>query len=139
MKRQLENKKAAESLYSRVREILETARSSAYRAVNVAMVQAYWHIGRTIIEEEQKGKARADYGKQLINELSIRLTADFGKGFDSSNIWHMRSFYLSFPILDAVRRELTWTHYRLLLKVDRPEVRKFYLDECIAGNWSLNC
>jgi predicted nuclease of restriction endonuclease-like (RecB) superfamily len=136
MKKKLDDIKSIESIYSRVREILETARSSAYRAVNFAMVQAYWHIGREIVEEEQKGKARADYGKQLINELSIRLTADFVKGFDPSNIWHMRSFYLSFPILDAVRRELTWTHYRLLLKVERPEVRKFYLDECIAANWS---
>lgn len=100
------------------------------------MVQAYWNIGRIIVEEEQKGKTKAYYGKQLIAELAKRLKADFGKGFDQSNLWHMRSFYLAFPILDAVRRELTWTHYRLLLRVERQEVRQFYLDECIAANWS---
>jgi len=76
------------------------------------MVQAYWNIGRIIVEEEQKGKTKADYGKQLIAELAKRLKADFGKGFNQSNLWHMRSFYLAFPILDAVRRELTWTHGR---------------------------
>ena len=84
---------------------------SSTTASNFAMVQAYWNIGRIIVEEEQKGKTKADYGKQLIAELAKRLKADFGKGFDQSNLWHMRSFYLAFPILDAVRRELTWTHY----------------------------
>jgi hypothetical protein len=65
-----------------------------------------------------------------------RLRTDFGRGFDRSNLWFMRSFYLSFPKNDALRRELTWTHYRLLLKVERPEVRPFYIDECISANWS---
>lgn len=136
MKKKIADTKSVVSVYSRIRNILETARSTAYRAVNFAMVQAYWNIGRVIVEEEQRGKVKAEYGKQLIAELSRRLTADFGRGFDPSNLWHMRSFYLSFPILDALRRELTWTHYRLLLKVELPEVRKFYLDECIASNWS---
>src|SRR4030042_2072717 len=122
--------------YKAIKEILEEARSTAFRAVNFAMVQAYWNVGRVIVEDEQKGKVKAGYGRQLINELAERLTADFGKGFDPSNLWHMRSFFLAFPILDAVRRELTWTHYRLLLKVERSDVRQFYIDECIAGNWA---
>lgn len=158
-----------ESIYSRVRDILETARSRAYHAVNFAMVQAYWHIGMVVVEEEQKGKAKAGYGEYLLKELSERLTKEFGKGFDPSNLRYMRLFYLSVEsvnilhsqsseeeICDAVRHisspgkkshalrdelpvvrpELSWTHYRLLLKVERPEVRKFYLDECIEASWS---
>ena len=156
MKRQLENKNAVESIYSRIREILETARTSAYRAVNFAMVQSYWHIGRVIVEEEQRGKAKADYGEYLIKELSERLTNEFGKGFTISNIKYFRQFYRSFEIshalrgqsritekshalrdeLPAVYPELSWTHYRLLLKVNKPDVRRFYVEECIAGNWS---
>ena len=134
--KKLKTTKPIESTYQTIKEVLEQARAQSYRAVNFAMVPAYWNIGRIIVEEEQKGKTKADYGKQLIAELAKRLKADFGKGFDQSNLWHMRSFYLSFPILDAVRRELTWTHYRLLLRVERQEVRQFYLDECIAANWS---
>ncbi|MBI4685714.1 MAG: hypothetical protein HY755_11000 [Nitrospirae bacterium] len=136
MKRQLENKKAVESIYSRVREILETARSSAYRAVNVAMVQAYWYIGREIVEEEQKGKVKAGYGEYLLKDLSQRLTKDFGKGFDYSNVKNMRQFYLIFPIGDALRSQLSWTHYRLLMRVEKESARNFYIEECIAGNWS---
>lgn len=182
MKRQLENTKTVESIYSRVREILDAARSIAYRAVNFAMVQAYWNIGRVIVEEELKGKSKAAYGEYLLKELSIRLTKDFGKGFTETNLRYMRLFYLSFEIVNAersqslpdkihhavrdesvstqkgdalrhtsitsqkshavrgelpiIRPELSWTHYRLLLKVERPDVRKFYLDECIASNWS---
>jgi len=144
-----------EQLYQRISAVLADARSSAYRAVNFAMVQAYWEIGRIIVEEEQKGKATAEYGEYLIKEISIRLTKAIGKGFDRRNLWFMRSFYLFFEIVNAlrsqlppstghavrdelpvVRPELTWTHYRLLLKVERPEVRQFYIDECIAANWS---
>lgn len=144
-----------EQLYQRINAVLADARSSAYRAVNFAMVQAYWEIGRIIVEEEQQGKATAEYGEYLIKEISVRLTKAIGKGFDRRNLWFMRSFYLSFEIVNAlrsqlppstghavrdelpvVRPELTWTHYRLLLKIERPEVRKFYVDECIAANWS---
>lgn len=78
-----------------------------------------------IVEEKQRGAARAEYGKQLIEELSRRLSAEFGKVFDRSNLWNMRAFYQTFPILDALRRELTWTHYRLLLRVDNPQARAF--------------
>jgi predicted nuclease of restriction endonuclease-like (RecB) superfamily len=125
-----------ESGYRRVREILEDARRQAHRAINAAMVLAYWEVGRTIVEEEQKGKARADYGKRLIDELSKRLTSDFGKGFDRSNLFHMKAFFLAFPKVDALRRELSWTHYRLLLKVEKPEARQFYEVEAVESNWS---
>jgi len=125
-----------DAVYSGIKKILEEARSTAYRAVNFAMVQEYWNIGRVIVEDEQKGKEKADYGKKLIKKLSKRLKADFGKGFDPSNLCYMRSFFLAFPILDAVRRELTWTHYRLLLKIEKENSRSFYLNEAAEANWS---
>ncbi|MHB8336756.1 MAG: PDDEXK nuclease domain-containing protein [Ignavibacteriaceae bacterium] len=187
------------SLYSDIKTILENARERSYRTVNFLMVEAYWNIGRLIVEEEQKGKRRADYGSYLINELSEKLTKDFGKGFDVSNIRHMRQFFLSFSIQDAVRLklkidensklhalrgesttskkairhsvrgesrtantntarseiaiqdavrrnsfdlqkylrpELSWTHYRLLLKLEKQEARFFYMNESANSNWS---
>jgi predicted nuclease of restriction endonuclease-like (RecB) superfamily len=122
--------------YERIKAILSEARAGAYRAINAAMVAAYWEIGRVIVEQEQQGHERAEYGQGLLVELSQRLSADFGRGFDRSNLWHMRSFYLSYPILDAVRRELSWTHYRLLLRVEKPEARAFYETEAVNSRWS---
>ena len=154
------------------------------------MVEAYWNIGRVIVEEEQKGKKRADYGRFLIKELSERLTKDFGKGFDEKNLWYMVKFYNAFPIVNALRSdsdefqiqetlrhtskkkkstishapsdeskdpgipilhsvrgefielknflraELSWTHYRLLLKLEKEEARYFYMNEAVNSNWS---
>lgn len=128
--------KAQKEFYQRIRAIIENARSNIARAVNTEMVLAYWHVGREIVEEEQKGKSRADYGKRLLETLSGRLTDDFGSGFHASNLWNMRQFYQVYPILDAVRRELSWTHYRILMRVEKPEARSFYEIECIKNNWS---
>ncbi|HGJ64422.1 TPA: DUF1016 domain-containing protein [bacterium] len=89
-----------------------------------------------IVEEEQNGKERADYGKYLIKELSRKLSSDFGKGFDERNLWYMKSFYLAFPNVNALRSELTWTHYRILLRVENLDARNFYLIESINSNWS---
>lgn len=122
--------------YSNIKQILETARNNVYRAVNFQMVQAYWNIGRVIVEEEQKGRDRAEYGKYLLKELSERLTRDYGKGFDESNLRYIRLFYLAFPKCDALRHELTWTHYRLLLRVENQNARGFYIIESINNNWS---
>ncbi len=127
---------AFEGLYNKVKEILESARNRSYRAVNFEMVQAYWNIGRTIIEEEQEGRERAEYGKYLLANLSIRLTADYGKGFDDRNLAYMRQFYRAFPNMNAVRSELSWTHYRILMRVEEEPAREFYLQECVEGNWS---
>jgi hypothetical protein len=132
----IEDKEKLGSIYRRIREILESARSGAYRAVNFAMVQAYWQIGREIVEGEQSGSHRADYGSAIIDELSKKLTKEYGQGFNKTNLWYMRQFHLVFRNLHALRGELTWTHYRLLLKVEKEEVRQFYLDECIQSNWS---
>lgn len=125
-----------EQTYERIKAILTDARTRAHRAINTAMVVAYWEIGRTIVEEEQRGRQRADYGREIVENLARRLLADFGKGFDRSNLWHMRSFYLGYPILDALRRELSWTHYRLLLRVENPDARSFYEQEAINARWS---
>jgi predicted nuclease of restriction endonuclease-like (RecB) superfamily len=125
-----------ESSYDRIKEILETARNRVYRAANSEMVISYWNIGRTIFEEEQKGSRRAGYGKLLLESLSVRLTNEFGKGFDKSNLWNMIGFYKTYPILDALRRELSWTHYRLLIRVEDDDAREFYMQEAIEGNWS---
>ena len=84
--------------YQSIAEVLQNARRNAYRAVNFAMVEAYWHIGRMIVEEEQQGKARAEYGSALIQSLSLRLTMEFGKGFSEQSLRTFRQFYLCFPI-----------------------------------------
>ena len=123
-------------VYERIRDILTESRADAWQAVNAAMITAYWEVGRVLVEEEQQGKTRADYGKHLVATLSERLSGEFGKGFDRSNLWNMRAFYLAFPILDAVRRELSWTHYRLLLRVTDPQARAFYEMEALNARWS---
>ena len=124
------------NLYGAIRQVLETARRSAYKAVNFAMVQAYWQIGRLIVEDEQKGEVRAEYGKKVLEELARRLTAEFGKGYDARELRKMRQFYLQFQKWDAVRPELSWTHYRLLLRVEKPDAREWYMNEAAAENWS---
>ncbi len=117
----LKEQSSIDTTYQNIKVIVEKARNTAYRAVNFAMVQAYWEVGRIIVEEEQKGEERAEYGKGLIKELSIRLTKDYGRGFDESNLRNMRSFYQTFPNCDALRHELSWTHYRLLLRIEKGE------------------
>ncbi len=122
--------------YKSIKTILEKARSKAFTAVNTAMVRAYWSIGRIIVEEEQKGRAKAGYGEYLLTNLAERLTKDFGKGFDESNLRYIRKFYMVFSIRDALRHELSWTHYRLLMRVEKEAARNFYIKECINSNWS---
>ena len=122
--------------FHEIATILLAARHKVYQFANSTMVQAYWNTGRVIVESEQKGKAKADYGQYLMRELSVKLTAKLGKGFDERNLRYMRQFFLGFPIRNAVRSELSWTHYRLLLKIEREVIRQFYVDECIAANWS---
>jgi len=123
-------------LLSDIRQIIEQARQRVYQTVNSEMVQAYWHIGRLIVEDEQQGQQRAAYGKQQLQQLSEQLTREFGKGFDASNLRNMRSFYLCFPKRDALRHKLSWTHYRQLIRVENPKAREWYLQEAMDQNWS---
>lgn len=125
-----------ETLYNEVKQVIEGSRNEAYRAANFAMVQAYWSIGKLIVEEEQKGEERAAYGKGLITELSKKLSTDYGKGFTATNLKYMRQFYNLFGKSHALSDQLSWTHYRLLLKVEREAARAFYLREAIEGKWS---
>ncbi|MCA1758117.1 MAG: PDDEXK nuclease domain-containing protein [Bacteroidales bacterium] len=124
------------SFYDKIKEIIETARSRVYYTANFEMVMAYWDIGYTIVEEEQKGKERAEYGKGLLPNLSNRLTKDYGRGFDESNLRNMRKFYLVYQNRDALRPELSWTHYRILMRIEKKSAREFYNQESIEGNWS---
>jgi predicted nuclease of restriction endonuclease-like (RecB) superfamily len=89
-----------------------------------------------IVEDEQQGKGRADYGTQLLANLAERLTHEFGKGFDRTNLHRMRLFFLAYPIRDALRHELTWSHFRTLLRLDNPQARAFYEAEAVASRWS---
>ncbi len=100
------------------------------------MVQSYWEIGRLIVEHEQQGNRRAEYGKQQLKQLSQQLTERLGKGFDVTNLRNMRQFYHAFPIRDAVRLELSWTHYRTLLRIENAQARDWYLHEAINQSWS---
>lgn len=120
----------------RIREVLTRSRHQALQAVNAAMVEAYWQIGREIVEEEQRGADRAAYGTHLIEQLAAALTVEFGKGFNVRNLWYMRDVYQAFPILNALRSELSWTHYRLLSRVEKPDARAFYMQECAKSRWS---
>ena len=122
--------------FDEIRKILAQARHKAYAAINFAMAEAYWQIGKRIVEEEQKGKARADYGSYLVKELSKRLTDEFGKGFDEREIRRIRQFYLVFPMWDSLRPELSWSHYRYLMRVDNAKARDFYLTEAAHEMWS---
>ena len=125
-----------EDIYSEIKETLLLSRSQAYSAVNFAMVQAYWQIGRIIVEHEQEGNVRAGYGKSVLQELSSRLTKDFGKGFSVRTLQQMKKFYVMFPNTNALRSQLIWTHYRLLLSVENEQARQWYMDEAIASAWS---
>ncbi|MBQ8958518.1 MAG: DUF1016 family protein [Bacteroidales bacterium] len=122
-------------LVSQVAQIIREARQTAYRAVNFTMVLAYWNIGKLIVEDELHWE-RADYGKAVLRNLSQRLTKEFGKGFDESNLRYMRLFYKTFPICDTLRHELSWSHYRRLISVENSDARLWYMNEAADSVWS---
>lgn len=136
MAKEINTQQGITTLYNTINQIIEEARTVIYRNANFTMVQAYWNIGKSIVEEEQKGKERAEYGQELISQLSIKLTQKHGKGFNKTNLWYIRQFYTIFQNFHALRGELSWTHYRLLLKVENEEARQFYIQETIESNWS---
>lgn len=124
------------SLFENVRAVIANARSQVYQRANTILLQMYWDIGRLIIEDEQGGKLRADYGKKALKNLAGELTREFGKGFDESNLRNMRQFFSAFPIRDALRHELSWTHYRILSRIEDQNLRDTYLSECIKNTWN---
>lgn len=156
------------NLFADIKSILEQARNSAVRTVNFSMVLAYWQIGKRIVEEEQGGSKKANYGDKILADLAVKLTTDFGKGFNLTNLKYFRQFFIVFSpnqighavgdqfkgsnkieightvsdeldalsIQDALRHELSWTHYRLLLKVENEAARTYYMNEAAEQNWS---
>ncbi len=138
------------ALYSRVVSHIDYARSHIQKTIDVEMVKAYWQIGKEIVEEEQHGKKRAEYGKAVLENLSIKLQSKYMRGFGVDTLEHARKFYLTYQITDglksdAARRKsampafnqnLSWTHYRLLMRISRPEARLFYEFEASKNRWS---
>ena len=126
-------------LLADARAIIEGAREGAYRAINAALVQRNWLLGKRIAEEELKGE-RAEYGRRVVKELAEALTAEFGKGFDAANLYKFVEFFKAFPILDSLRIKsgglLSWTHCRTLLQVNNDEARNWYKEEAGAETWS---
>jgi predicted nuclease of restriction endonuclease-like (RecB) superfamily len=123
-----------------IKQILALARQKSYQAINSAMVEAYWNIGRTIVLEEQNGDERADYGKSVIKTVSIELTTEFGKGFSERSIRKYRQFYLAFPekeFLPTLSAKLHWSHFEILMKVNDPKAQKYYLKEAAENMWSV--
>jgi hypothetical protein len=127
--------KNIEQLHQQIATLITTGKQTAYKAVNSSMILTYWEIGRLIVEEEQDGKEKAQYGKYLLRELSKRLKKDFGSGYSQPNLRNFRQFYLLYPIRYALRSELTWTHYRLIMRVENPNARTFYEEETIKSHW----
>ena len=124
-------------LYDRIRQVLLEAQSSVSRAVNTAMVHAYFEIGRLIIDDEQHGRARAEYGEETLKLLSERLTVEFGRGFSRQNLQNMKQFYQSFQNCQTLSSKLSWSHYTLLMRLDDKQARDFYIKEAEAENWSV--
>lgn len=122
---------------SDIKALINEARLHVVRSVNTAMVITYWEIGRRIVEEEQNGSNRAEYGKYLIENLAKELTLDFGKGFSVPNLRNFRQFYLAFPIRYTLCSELSWSHYRLLMRVENEDARTFYLKKAVECAWSV--
>ena len=127
------------NIVSEIKNLLQNAQSKAYQTIHFMMVEAYWQIGKRIVEEEQAGKDRADYGKYLIKELAKRLTNELGTNISTANLKNFRQFYLVFPQFEigyTVRSQLSWSHYRAIMRVENIHVRNYYIQEAAEQNWS---
>ena len=127
---------AIPELLTAIRNILAQARTQLQKTVNLTMVHTYWQVGHLIVEHEQHGEKHASYGQYQLKKLAEQLQSEFGKGFNERNLRRMRAFYQAYPIWTAVRSELTWTHYRILLQIENHAAREWYLKECIEHSWS---
>lgn len=127
---------AAQKAYDEIRQKVVTAQQKVYNSVNFAMVEAYWEIGEQIHLACRENE-RAEYGKNLIAYISENLTKEFGKGFDERNLRNMRKFYRTFPIRNTLCSELSWSHYRLLIRIEDDTRRRFYMEECVKSGWSV--
>ena len=148
MTESVENRPDYTELHQYLRQLVDPAQQSLQRRPEFAKVEAYWHIGRIIVETEQQGQERADYGIHLIEELSQILTRAYGKGYKTTNLWTFRQFYLTYLIprtlcgeltslRQTIRDELMWSHYRLLIQIEDHLERAFYLDKAADDQWSV--
>lgn len=124
-------------LLNNIRTLLVEGRKQVAQTVNTTMVQTYWQIGRLIVEGEQQGETRAEYGKQVLKSLSVSLTEEFGKGFSVRNLRNMRSFYQAFPNRQTLSADLSWSHYNKLISIENEHARLWYLKEAAEQNWSV--
>ena len=131
-----EKPKKDEQFYTEIRQIIETARTNAIRSVDFSRVQMYWLLGKRIFEEEQQGKDRADYGAYLIRNLAEELTPLYGSGFSVRQLEQSRRFYRMYPIANALRSQLNWTQYRLLIQIEDPSKREYYELESVNNAWT---
>lgn len=132
----IQNQIESDAVYRMIREYLIDAQKQVYSAVNTAMVNAYWNIGKEVYEICDEND-RAAYGKQILQSISDRLTSEFGKGFDITNLRKMRQFYIAFPKRDTLCPELSWSHYRLLMRVQDDNARAFYENEAAKSGWTV--
>ncbi len=123
------------NLAIKIENIIRESRQTAYRAIDFTMVMAYWNIGKVIVEDELNWE-RAEYGKKILKNISIRLTKEFGKGFDERGLRRMCQFYKCFEIRAALRPELSWSHYRRLINVENEDARIWYMNEAANSMWS---
>ena len=120
-----------------IKNVIISSRQKVAYEVNTAMINAYWNVGRIIVENEQNGNIKAEYGKQIIRELSKELRNVLGTGFSVSNLFNMRKFYITYPKFQTVSGKLSWSHYCELLSIENEDERNFYEKECINSNWSV--
>jgi predicted nuclease of restriction endonuclease-like (RecB) superfamily len=123
------------TLFISIKEVIQYAKTFVYKNTNAILLKMYWEIGELIVEDEQKGKEKATYGKAVLKNLAKQLTTEFGKGFDERNLNNMRAFYIAFPIWNAVRTELSWTHYRLISRIEKEEQRMNFITYAVEENW----
>ena len=119
-----------------IRKIIDAARNQAVRSVDFCRVQMYWHMGKRIFEEEQQGKDRADYGTYLIKNLAKQLEPEYGSGFSTRQLERSRQFYRLYPIASALRTQLNWSQYKMLISIDDPDKREYYELEAVNNAWT---
>lgn len=123
-------------IFDNIKELVISSRNKVYSVVNTEMLNLYWNIGKAIMDIQQ-GDERANYGDYVLEKLSEKLTAEFGKGFSKRNLERMRKFYIYFPIATTLSSQLSWSHYLELLKIEEEPKRNFYMHECINSRWSV--
>ena len=131
--------KLKKDIYEEIRGLLKSARENIVSTINSTMAKTYFLIGKRIVEEEQNGEKRAEYGEELVKNLSLKLTKEFGKGFSKRNLWQMKQFYLAYSKVQTVSAQfkLSWSHYLILMRMENLDERNFYEIEAVENNWSL--